>query len=116
MSNPQSPELTRERLLQRRAELLQRVDRVASDMRRDTEPLSADAPDQAIQRENDDVLLSIGAAAKLEIVQLEAALRRLAEGRYGICESCGEQISAGRLESIPYTSRCARCADSVPRS
>ena len=116
MTNPHSTELTRARLLSRRDELLQRVNRVASDMRRDTEPLSADAPDQAIQRENDDVLLSIGAAAKVELAQLDAALQRLADGRYGICQSCGEEISAARLESIPYASRCTRCADGSARA
>ena len=38
------------------------------------------------------------------------ALERIADGRYGICESCGTDISADRLLAIPETSRCLTCS------
>lgn len=42
---------------------------------------------------------------------LAAALDRLAAGRYGACELCGEAIDEARLDLIPTTTRCRRCAD-----
>lgn len=36
------------------------------------------------------------------IAQIDAALRRMDEGRYGICELSGRQIPLERLEAIPY--------------
>lgn len=38
------------------------------------------------------------------------ALGRLADGRYGICESCGDRISPDRLLAIPETSQCVTCS------
>ena len=37
------------------------------------------------------------------------ALGRLIEGRYGICESCGNDISVDRLLAIPETPYCIAC-------
>ena len=37
------------------------------------------------------------------------ALGRLIEGRYGICESCGDDIAPDRLLAIPETAYCIAC-------
>ena len=37
------------------------------------------------------------------IKQIDAALRRIEEGRYGICVSTGKPIEKGRLEIVPHT-------------
>ncbi|MDA8184372.1 MAG: TraR/DksA C4-type zinc finger protein [Actinomycetota bacterium] len=42
--------------------------------------------------------------------EVEAALSRLASGGYGVCESCGSQISPARLEAKPAARRCIACA------
>ena len=66
------------------------------------------------QRENDDVLGAISDSARTELQQVEAALRRLANGRYGSCAACGEQIEPERLAAVPYTDRCRACAERPP--
>ncbi len=38
--------------------------------------------------------------------QIRAALERLDAGKYGICEVCGREISAKRLEALPYVTLC----------
>lgn len=38
--------------------------------------------------------------------QIEAALRRIADGSYGTCVVCGSAISEGRLEARPWTPFC----------
>ncbi len=68
-------------------------------------------PEQAIERENEDVLLRMQEETRLELQQVRTALRRLAEGEYGICSECGQVISAGRLAALPYATLCIECAE-----
>jgi DnaK suppressor protein len=100
----------RGRLLRRRAELSRRVGRISTDLRHESDPLSLDSQDRAAQRENDEVLESIGLSAETELARLEAALRRLEDGHYAVCAQCGAAIESKRLETVPYTDRCSQCA------
>ena len=52
--------------------------------------------------------------AKHEIEEIDAALMRLAEGRYGFCLDCGRRISIARLRALPATRHCVRCARHAP--
>jgi RNA polymerase-binding transcription factor DksA len=101
----------RERLLKRRDELRQRASDASADLRHEADPLSADFAEQVTQRENDDVLGAISQSAQAELQQVEAALRRLASGRYSSCAVCGEDIEPERLAAVPYTDRCRTCAE-----
>ena len=47
--------------------------------------------------------------------RLSAALDRLAEGDYGICVECEEQISPARLRAMPEVQTCVRCQDRIER-
>jgi len=46
---------------------------------------------------------------------LSAALDRLAEGEYGTCVECGEEISPARLRAMPEVQTCVRCQDRIER-
>jgi DnaK suppressor protein len=107
----QTLESIRQRLSERRHELLIRQDRVAADLARYQEPLTADAADRAIQTENDEPLQAIGDAAEREIRAIDHALQRLHAGQYGICKSCGGKIPDNRLTAVPYAITCAGCSD-----
>jgi RNA polymerase-binding transcription factor DksA len=48
------------------------------------------------------------ARGKLE--RLEAALQRMEEGTYGVCEGCGQAIEPERLAVLPITTLCIACA------
>lgn len=41
--------------------------------------------------------------------QIDEALRRIEEGRYGICEVCSKPISQKRLLAVPYARSCIKC-------
>ena len=45
-----------------------------------------------------------------ERVRIEQALERLAEGDYGYCANCGEEIGLKRLEFDPAIQTCIKCA------
>jgi RNA polymerase-binding protein DksA len=53
--------------------------------------------------------LALRDVEKVQVVQIEKALERIANGTYGICVNCGEVIAPERLEIIPYAALCVRC-------
>jgi len=47
-----------------------------------------------------------------ELKELKKALERIGEGKYGICQKCGELIEPGRLKTYPAATYCATHAKS----
>lgn len=45
-----------------------------------------------------------------QLTSVDAALRRVAEGTYGICTVCRRRIAPERLEAIPWAATCVSCA------
>lgn len=62
-----------------------------------------------------------GVAVNLELAANEAVLRqeigealfRLENGLFGFCEECRNAIPLKRLEAIPYSRLCIRCAERI---
>lgn len=48
--------------------------------------------------------------SRRQLADLDRAIDRLAEGRYGACEGCGDPIDPERLRACPGTTRCIACA------
>ncbi|MFN3228204.1 MAG: TraR/DksA family transcriptional regulator, partial [Hyphomicrobiales bacterium] len=71
---------------------------------------SADFEEAASDREGDEMLEELGSVGLMEVRMIEAALKRLDQGTYGTCVSCGEEISAERLEAVPHAPLCKDCA------
>lgn len=44
------------------------------------------------------------------LAQIEAAVHRIEQGVYGMCERCGQVINPERLEALPYATTCLGCA------
>jgi RNA polymerase-binding protein DksA len=42
--------------------------------------------------------------------EIDDALRRIENGTYGVCKSCGKQIAPERLEALPWARLCIDCA------
>lgn len=57
-------------------------------------------------------ITEVGVADSLDAIEgrLLRALEKLEEGTYGICDSCGDEIPAGRLRFAPESALCVRCA------
>jgi DnaK suppressor protein len=47
--------------------------------------------------------------------KINKALEKIDNGSYGVCESCGEDISVRRLEARPVTDLCIRCKEEQER-
>jgi DnaK suppressor protein len=46
---------------------------------------------------------------------VRAALSRIADGSYGICLHCEEEISSKRLSAVPWTAYCLKCQEAADR-
>jgi RNA polymerase-binding transcription factor DksA len=100
----------RQQLLDRFAEISDRLNRIRQDVRHTKAPLDADFAEQAVERENDQVLDALDDSLRYELAQLQVTLKRLEQGEYGVCEICGKRISLKRLKALPHASRCVACA------
>jgi DnaK suppressor protein len=106
----------REHLLARRTELMDRLERITSDVRHEEEPLSADFAEQATERENEEVMDALGAQARSELGMISDALRRIEADEFGECQECGELIGEQRLEALPFAQTCIKCAEHAEKN
>ena len=51
--------------------------------------------------------------ARERLGHVDAALAKMDEGTYGVCEVCGAEIPAARLEARPLSVRCVQCASAA---
>ena len=74
----------------------------------------ADAGTDAMEREKAFLFASVEGRKELEI---RAALQRIYDGTYGVCENCGNPIPRPRLEAMPAVRLCISCeAKEAPAS
>ncbi len=71
--------------------------------------VASDLVEQAVDR-----ALHRGEAERLSAV--EAALQRMADGAYGICEDCGGLVGTERLYVQPWAALCIHCASRAARN
>jgi len=57
--------------------------------------------------------LETGRRRRQHLVDIEAALERLAEGDFGDCFECGELINPARLSADPTATLCIGCAEAL---
>jgi DnaK suppressor protein len=72
----------------------------------------AAAASQVFEQQRD---LALRDRSRLDLSRVEAALRALDNGTYGICTSCGQPIAVERLEAIPWVPLCIECARKATR-
>lgn len=99
-----------------RSERLQEAEALkagADQMALDAEPGDTQFDDEsgegstaAVDRERD---LALSAQARAEVVEIDVALDKIDEGRYGVCDRCGKNIPKARLEVIPWAALCVTC-------
>jgi RNA polymerase-binding protein DksA len=100
-------EKIRRTLEARLQELMSEAKEIDSELR---EKLDPDVEERAVELEDDEVLEGLGNAAVTEIGHIRQALRRIDDGSYGECASCGDKINEARLEALPHAMLCMKCA------
>ncbi|WP_420398207.1 TraR/DksA family transcriptional regulator [Nioella sp.] len=101
-------------LAKRRESMMKRLDALDVKLHEIEDELEShnnrDWEEAAVEREGDEVLEGMGVSGQHEIRMIKAALERMDAGEYGYCVKCGDQISEDRLEVLPCTPFCRKCA------
>lgn len=88
---------------------LARWHRLQEERRFRVEQLAALDQELAASGRHECVKLALRIAASSALAEVDAALVRLAEERYGACVTCAQQIPAERLDVLPMTPLCMSC-------
>lgn len=72
-------------------------------------PSSGDVCDLALAEMESDLAVEAVNAKWRTAKDVQLALWRLEAATYGVCESCEQPISEGRLSVLPWASRCIQC-------
>jgi len=94
-------------LLKRRTELTADLDEIEDAL---DDPMPKDWEDRSSERQGDEVLEALGKSDLAELRRIDAALNRIADGTYGTCAQCGDEISEDRLMAVPTAGLCKNCA------
>lgn len=66
--------------------------------------------DPDVIQEDRDAVGALLASARGALERAQEGLRRVADGTYGRCSSCGKPISPERLAAVPDAERCIDCS------
>ncbi|MFM6986541.1 MAG: TraR/DksA family transcriptional regulator [Hydrogenophaga sp.] len=85
----------------------------------------AEAAAEAREHESDDwaqadaerdLAIALEERESAELVGIDAALQRIADGSYGLCVDCGAGIATARLHASPTALRCVGCQGKAERA
>lgn len=116
MNRTERTKETKRRLMGRRDALRRALAGDMSMLRSQNEESVGDEIDAAIATEQAELRSQMASFESRELAQIEAALDKIKQGRYGRCESCDKAIAPMRLKALPYATECINCARSGERS
>jgi len=103
-------ESMRESLSRSKKEILDQLVTASADFRAIVEEMDpkdfADVASDDIDRK---MLEALGSQDIKRLRQIDAALVRIQQGRYGVCAKCSRKIPTERLTAIPYAVMCIDC-------
>jgi len=99
------------RLSEQKNALLGMVERTEDYGREADRDVSQDPADKASNSYTKELLFSQSTNERNTLKLIEEALGRLAEGTFGECINCGEEITPKRLDAIPWAPHCIRCQE-----
>ncbi len=102
-------EIVKEALLQKRAEIARQQATQLSELYNPDKHHLADLEEMGSDTLDTDSLCAIVDLGSSTIEQIDAALLKLEDGSYGMCELCEEPIHPDRLEALPFASLCVSC-------
>ena len=103
------------KLESRREDAVRLLGRLASETRALEVDSPQDSGDQSIGSVAKESLFQQTSQRRRLVRMIEAALRRIAEGTFGICVACGHDIPRKRLEALTWTDCCLRCQEIAER-
>lgn len=105
----------KKQLLARREELLRSIAQIQEEGKVAQQQYGPDEGDRANSSLDKELLFHQTSQARGLLGSIDAALGRIADGTFGECMVCGEEIGAKRLEALPWTRYCISCQESAEK-
>jgi DnaK suppressor protein len=101
----------RERLLLKKQEILENYRKNKSYGREADGEATQDIADKAANSYTKEFLFSLSNTEREMLNQVDEALARIDDRRYGVCASCEEDMNLKRLEAVPWARLCISCQE-----
>ena len=109
----------RELLLSKRKTVLESIQHIEKDtLNKSQREASGDLSgysyhmaDMATDTFDTEFTLNLVSVEQRTLYEIDEALKRIEEGTYGDCQSCGKKISPQRLKAVPHTLYCVPCQE-----
>lgn len=108
------------RLMQQRADLLAQIDRqhagAASRAEATAQARASLQDDERVAAVEMELTMALEDREVVELNDIDAALLRITQGRYGECVACGADIAVARLHAAPAAGRCIVCQSQLEQA
>jgi DnaK suppressor protein len=109
--NRKEPDGIKKDLMLRRHEIIHKLSEAQSESKTIETDIAQDLADKAESSYTKEFLLSLSNAEREELMQIDAALKRVDRGEYGVCQSCQKEVGKKRLAALPWTALCIDCQE-----
>jgi len=101
----------RKRLMEKRAELLARVQAARTSEKEGGDEDAPDLGDRALSTVNRDLSYQLTVGERDIVRRIDAALDRIEAKEYGVCVACAKKVQPGRLDAVPWARHCIECQE-----
>ena len=85
------------------------LERCLNDSKEEVNGGVPDIADEATRTYNRQVMLNLSEQERSQLSRVDEALEKLEDGRYGVCDECGDRIPVKRLKIVPFAKFCVTC-------
>ena len=107
--NKKEKERYRKMMLQRKQEISYLLSEFNSESKEVETGIAQDVGDKAESSYTKEFLLSLSDTERRQLLLIDAALRRIDDGNFGICQECEKVIKKKRLNVVPWAPLCIEC-------
>ncbi len=105
----------RERLEEMKKKILDEMNQAMRSEREGLKDEGMDTYDLASEERDREISFILSDRERVKMSEIDDALARIADGSYGVCESCELEIGEQRLEALPFTRLCRDCQQDMER-
>lgn len=107
--NKKDKDRYRKMLLERKQEISYLLSEFNNDSKQVETGIAQDVGDKAESSYTKEFLLSLSDSERRQLLMIDAALKRIEDGDFGACQSCGKIITKKRLNVVPWAPLCIEC-------
>jgi DnaK suppressor protein len=103
----------KDQLLRRKGEILDAFNKNKTYGKEADEDGAQDIADKAANSYTKEFLFSLSNSEREMLQEVDEALERLEDGRFGVCVACEETIEKKRLEAVPWARHSLTCQEKM---